>query len=467
MKISPILSNPEFQRNLWQELTQHRLIGGVMVLGILAWLIYATSSSNSFYWISYAIIFVWGIKSASEAIQKELQQGTWDYQRISALSPFKFTWGKLLGSTSYTWYLAGLSFIAYIGLGAYFEERIGLLLEHYLVFVICGLLGQYIAMALSLNAIQFGRDKNYSFRYFMSGLIISSLFAYVLKMHLPDNAARMLSEQVHWYHLYMNAYPFYLMLVSLLLGWSILGSYRLIRTEFQYKNLPFVWLGFCLFWIIFISGFDNLNIANSFVTDFTTGLKSYEVYSKLYVAFITSWVLLYLSLFSQKYQTIIYKKIGQLIQQRKYVDSLCALPRWLIASICFIVLYIGVIIFGEINIELNKNISDLTTHLGQTPKLIVHGYIFGTTALLLTIRDILLVHYFYFSSNPKRAVLSSSVYLILLYFVMPSLFIAIGLKDLNKMLLITHEHVGIIGWIGLFSQVGLFGWLVRMRFRRI
>jgi hypothetical protein len=249
MRTQPILSNPEFQRNIWQELTPHRLIGGVVILSILAWLSYATSSNNSFYWISFAIIFIWGIKLASESIQEELQHGTWDYQRISALSPFKFTWGKLLGTTSYSWYLATLSFIGFIGLGLYLEEPLNLLLNQYFVFILCGLFGQYTAMTLSLNAIQFGRDKHYSFRYFVFAFIISSLFCYalMLPLDLKSPTYQYAHQHLNWYQFEIATYPFYLALVAILLFWSILGSYRLIRAEFQYKNLPYVGLDFVYF----------------------------------------------------------------------------------------------------------------------------------------------------------------------------------------------------------------------------
>lgn len=459
MKTNPILSNPEFQRNLWQELTSHRLIGGVAVLGILAWLVYATSASNSFYWVSYGIIFIWGIKSASESVQEELQHGTWDYQRMSSISPFKFTWGKLLGSTSYTWYLATISFVIYISLGHYFETSFNILLRNYFVLVLCGLFGQYIAMVLSLNAIQFGRDKNYSFRYFISALIISSAFAFMLT-HTSD-------RQVYWYNVNFNAYSFYLIFVTVLLGWSILGSYRLIRTEFQYKNLPLVWLGFCLFWIGYITGFDGLNLGQILPPSFTRESPSSEPYTKIYLAFGMATILLYISLFSEKYQIFSYRKIIYLIQQQKYLDGLCALPRWVIAGICYITLYIGMVLFGNLEIALNKNISDIIDHVSKTPELVFHGYIFGTTALLLAIRDILLVHFFYFSANPKRAALTSILYLGLLYFVLPLLFSAIGLKNLNSMLLISYNEVGIIGWVGLLTQIGLLFWLVLNRFRRI
>ncbi len=378
------------------------------------------------------------------------------YQRISALSPFKFTWGKLLGTTSYSWYLATLSFIGFIGLGLYLEEPLNLLLNQYFVFILCGLFGQYTAMTLSLNAIQFGRDKHYSFRYFVFAFIISSLFCYalMLPLDLKSPTYQYAHQHLNWYQFEIATYPFYLALVAILLFWSILGSYRLIRAEFQYKNLPYVWFGFCVFWIVYFAGFENIAPLRGFFKNINPPNTPYIVMpGKAYLMFIIASALVYISLFSQKHQLISYKKIGSLIKQKKYLNSLSLMPRWCIASICFIVLYFNLVFFGDIYMD-----SPIDS------KFIIHGYIFGTTTLLLMTRDILLVHFLYFSATPKRAALSSILYLTLLHLVLPALFISIGLKNLNQMLLVSFFEVKLIGWIGLISQVILLVWLVKNRF---
>jgi hypothetical protein len=310
-------------------------------------------------------------------------------------------------------------------------------------------------MALSLNAIQFGRDKHYSFRYFVSAFIISSAFCYTLMLALTTKNS--LHPYVNWYQFKIASYPFFLVFVTMLLCWAILGSYRLIRTEFQYKNQPYVWLGFCLFWIVYITGFEDIEPLKNFLNTLNhQNAPQIVIPSKAYLTFVIASVLVYISLFSQKYQLISYKKIGSLVKQKKYLNSLPLFPRWAIASICFIVMYINLIFFG-----------DIYTQSAIESKNIIHGYIFGTTTLLLMVRDILLVHYLYFARNPKRAALSSALYLTLLYLVLPALFMNIGLKDLNKMLLVSFTEVGAIGWIGLIAQVVLMAGLVRYRFRSV
>lgn len=456
MRTHPILSNPEFQRNLWQELTKHRLIGGVVILSIVAWLNYASGATNIFYWITFGIICIWGIKAASESIQEECQHGTWDYQRMSTISPFRFTWGKLLGSTSYTWYLAGICLVYFVGLGVYFDQPLSLLINEYFIFMLCGLTGQYIALNFSLNAIQFGRDKQYSFRYFICALAIISIFCILLNTNLNHQ------NQIEWYNLSINTYSFLLFFVGCLLYWSVLGSYRLIQTEFQYKILPYAWGGFCLFWILYMTGFDKLDISKTFLGNLSDDLKDTSIFSRVYVAFLTSSILVYVSLFSERYQIVQYRKILSLFLEKKYTDILFHLPRWVIAGVFLVCLYVLVIFFGNINIALN-----LQTGTMDSTDMVVHGFVFGTTTMMLTVRDILLIHFFYFSNNPKRAALSTVLYMVLLYFVLPSLLVAINAKMLTGMFLPSPKNFDLVGWGGLLLQIALLAWLVWRRFSRI
>ncbi len=458
MRTYPILSNPEFQRNLWQELTKHRLIGGIVILSILAWLNYASGQSNLFYWITFGVICIWGIKAASESIQEECQHGTWDYQRMSTHSPFGFTWGKLLGSTSYTWYLAGICLVYFLGLGLYFDEPLHLLINQYFIFMLCGLTGQYMALTFSLNAIQFGRDKQYSFRYFMAALLIVSVFCTLLNTMLTKT----MDVQIHWYLLNFNTYAFLLFFVGFVLTWSTFGAYRLIQTEFQYKTLPYGWFGFCLFWVVYMTGFDNLDLSKSFLSELSSELKSAAIFSRVYVAFLTSSVLLYISLFSERYQIVAYRKILSLFLEKKYTEILFHLPRWVLAGIIFVALYVLVIFFGNISVALNLNIDSM-----DNTKLVVYGVVFGTTTLLLAIRDILLVHFFYFAENPKRAALSSLLYLVLLYFIIPALLTAIQGKMFIGMFLPSVKEVNVFGITGMLLQIAALGWLVWKRFARI
>ena len=111
--------NPELARNFKLELTSQRMILMPIILVLLTGLMlsfYNDGSNNSsgrnayddlcnFALIGFLLIAgIWGAKSAADGILDEYNNKTWDWQRMSTISPIKMTIGKLFGSTSYNWY---------------------------------------------------------------------------------------------------------------------------------------------------------------------------------------------------------------------------------------------------------------------------------------------------------------------------------------------------------------------------
>ena len=99
--------NAEFRRNLWLELSTHRLIAMPAALALVLALVYAMSDepreslAATSAWIAAAFLGVWGVRSAAESVGEEMRNRTWDAQRMSALGPWEMTWGKLVGSAAF------------------------------------------------------------------------------------------------------------------------------------------------------------------------------------------------------------------------------------------------------------------------------------------------------------------------------------------------------------------------------
>ena len=120
--------NPEFRRNLWLELTPQRLILMPIVLGLI-FAIGAQFDKHSDAAIALTanlvfgvLVVLWGCRRAAASVAGEVREGTWDWQRMSAITPWTMAWGKLLGSTAFVWYggiicLAALAY-AYAGRAA-------------------------------------------------------------------------------------------------------------------------------------------------------------------------------------------------------------------------------------------------------------------------------------------------------------------------------------------------------------
>jgi hypothetical protein len=107
------MMNPEFKRNLWLGFSMHKLIAMPVLLGMGALALamsekFSEKTPEYLYTAAVSafifIVWLWGARNANLSIVDELRDKTWDQQRMSALTPWTMTWGKLLGSTAFNWY---------------------------------------------------------------------------------------------------------------------------------------------------------------------------------------------------------------------------------------------------------------------------------------------------------------------------------------------------------------------------
>lgn len=100
--------NPEFLRNFWLEMTMHRRL---MMPVVLLFIFFITHSigewalvHNVSLLIYVVLTMLWGARLTGETLIDEIDNRTWDQQRMSAIMPWQMSWGKLFGSTVYVWY---------------------------------------------------------------------------------------------------------------------------------------------------------------------------------------------------------------------------------------------------------------------------------------------------------------------------------------------------------------------------
>src|ERR1041385_2378956 len=87
--------NPEFQRNLWLELSPRR---GLLMLVILGLVFFAAAVTGGDFApaslaqiLYYLIVVVWGSRNAALSVVGEIRDRTWDAQRLSSLTDRKST----------------------------------------------------------------------------------------------------------------------------------------------------------------------------------------------------------------------------------------------------------------------------------------------------------------------------------------------------------------------------------------
>ena len=93
-------TNPEFRRQLWLQISVTRLILAPVVIAIVVALLASTDMTTSAIhgaaWIAFSLaVLFWGTSAAGTSMRDEITGRTWNQQRMSRLTPWQLTSGKL------------------------------------------------------------------------------------------------------------------------------------------------------------------------------------------------------------------------------------------------------------------------------------------------------------------------------------------------------------------------------------
>ena len=251
--------NPEFQRNLWLELTPPRLIlMAGFVLFVLAAAQAAPEGLPGAHLVAialyYFLVVLWGGRNAALSVIGEIRERTWDFQRLSAISPIAMVWGKLFGATSFTW-VGGILCLPFILLPVWRSQGMGAASAELLLLVLQGVLAQSVSLLTSLNLIR--RNHNYwrldAFLCQVTGLVAAFTFqgAWGLLSVVPQ------SQPFAWWGMALDPQRFQLLSSLAFTGWALLGAVRAMRVELGFRNGPFVWLAFLAFLGAYEAGFGS------------------------------------------------------------------------------------------------------------------------------------------------------------------------------------------------------------------
>jgi len=157
--------NPEFQRNLWLELTPRRMILMAVVLGLCFFAAAVTTDGavsgpgETARWLYYLIVVVWGSRNAALSVVGEIRERTWDGQRLSSLGAGTMVWGKLFGSTLYNWF-GGAICLAVIVTELLGNRGPAVALIELVYYLAIGVIAQAVSLLASLIAA--GRRQGHS-----------------------------------------------------------------------------------------------------------------------------------------------------------------------------------------------------------------------------------------------------------------------------------------------------------------
>ena len=168
------------------------------------------------------IATVWGSKRASEAVIGELNDGTWDCQRLTLISPWVMSIGKLFGSTMYNWYGGGICLLVYI-YSSLQLPNIDQSLKSAVLLVLISIFLHSFVISMSLIGVNKNRSssKVKSTFYFLMALVIGGYLAYYVPSMFGLNP-----KSLYWYGVEFQVLHFSMMSIFLFTIWSITGLYR-------------------------------------------------------------------------------------------------------------------------------------------------------------------------------------------------------------------------------------------------
>jgi hypothetical protein len=397
------MTNPELARNLWLEITPHRLIAMPAILGLLFVAATAFEREQPALAVAYTglgafivLTVVWGARLAANSILDELAERTWDWQRLSTLTPWAMTWGKLFGATAFAWYggLIGLcTFLLTVPAGKVHEPvRLALLLVGIAVMLHAAAIAAALHVALRTAA---GMRRS-------MGVVTLLAALYVLPkaMILSDSKV-----PVQWYGHPFEGAAFVLASAAVFALWSVFGAWRAMCARLAVRTTPIAWAMFTLFLGAYAAGFAA-----------PSGQAPSRV-ALLGSGAMVALAMTYAMLFTEGAGPAVVRALERAVQLgawRRVAETMpCWAVSWCLALLCALGLALG----GP----------DATARAGQElPAL---------PLVFLVLRDAGILMFFQAAPKPRRAEGTAFVYLVVLYAVLPGTLYAFGLDPLARLLL--------------------------------
>ena len=415
------IKNPELQKNIWLELSTQRLIMMPLIIFILLILLTLSIPNCTFEYLANAsyiglilVLYLWGSKVAYDNIISEYNERTWDWQRMSILTPNQLVIGKLFGAPIYNWYGGIICFIFW------FFFSVGSEKVNFIDLIINGLSFFMLIIALMSASIMFAllRIRKGSARNKLkSGQIIFALIVFGLYF-IGDSINESFFVTSYNYTSYQfktSRLTWSLIENTFYAIWAVIGLHQAFRHELNYKNSAKLWYLFIFTSSIF-KGVIWSNNFNSF--DY---LLNFILLSFLVHTILISYGLIIFEVKDLTQFRLLFQKIK--IKDFKYLSFNA--PLWFLTfPLIFIGLLVNWLFFSSSVLVSNDNMLDdiFRLILGENRQISV-SY-FDTFSLMLgifffIIRDFSLLLFLNFNSKDKRADTAFLLYLFLLYFVFP------------------------------------------------
>jgi len=327
--------NPEFRRNVWLEVTPLRL---VVLVAVLLFAFFAAALTEGFAgpgsvarWAYYFLVVVWGTRSAARSVVGEIRDRTWDSQRLSSLKASTMMWGKLFGSTVFTW-IGGAICLAVIMAEVFQRSGAAVALLQCAYYIALGVIAQGASLLTSLIAAgrRQGRSQFEVFVYQLVGIAAGLAVWAIADPSGPTIGGIPHTDFVPWWGMVLPTQPFLLVSLAAFAGFMLLGNYRLMRLELKLRNGPTAWLGFLVFMVVYVAGFDAWGASVLIHAD--------AIARRLYLAGVVSAGLTYLTIFLEPKDRVFFRWFGGEFASFHLGSAFSRLQCWMMSGVAALLL---------------------------------------------------------------------------------------------------------------------------------
>jgi len=414
--------NPEFRRHLWLEMTPYRTAGMPLLLGAVFYIAYLSDKSRfgesvagTAVVLFVALAFLWGNRQATESIITEIRDRTWDWQRMSSIDPWSLSWGKLFGSTIYTWYGGFFCLAVYFAAsGDPAPDSIRMIA----ILVLGAILCQSSGLLASLQIIVI-KERSYNSSF-------SSAFIFLSIVLLPAVIPFVTHKfSVLWYGNDYAKIDFILCSLFLFDAWLLAGIYCLVREEFKFRTAPVAWPAFTLFLMIYAAGFAESSPENG------------DLFSlRLLIAFFVACGLTYLTILTERKDPVAYRRMIKEAKNRRWLRLLEKVPCW---ALTLPLVFLTAILFIA-----------FTSVTGDNAGRLSPVFIISIVAFLG--RDLVLFNFFNLGERTKRADILVLLWLSILYGLIPGIFMLLKMEAVTALFWPRNDY-GLLSCIAAFCQL--------------
>lgn len=430
-----MMTNPELRRHVWLELSAHRMIAMPVVLGLI-FLLAFSADSESLPWVALLafglVTVLWGAHLTSESILEEFRGATWDSLRRSALDPWQLTSGRLLGAPVFAWYGGALSLLVFLVSSTLlgFPHPV---LPFLLSALGLAIFGHSIGAISALAATRLGRKSR-------SPVLVAFVLIALIALAGPQLGTLAEDRPVFWFGLAFPRLWFVVMTVSMFAAWGVVGLWRMMAREMQERTLPAAWLGFAAWLTLYSYG---LLVGKDFAG---SGLTAFAG-----VLFV---VTLAMSVFVVWFEARDYATWRRVLRHGSAGDArrfLQEIPCWV--TTMPLALLAAMVLAAKGSGPLGGD------------EFARNGWAAALVLWLFALRDIAILHFFGLGWRTGRALMTTIVYLVVLYLILPGLMSSLGLEAIARLFWpnLTGQPLFAIG-IGVVNAVTGLG-LVALRWR--